>query len=240
MTHWTIKRKLSFGIHAGVVSIPFGFSTVSAFLFWRSLFGSGWIAAPMVGVVDVLALLGLVLYIVGIESPFVWLRHLLPFISIVPLGIELYTLLQHNGPLTAGAVTVLVSALLVLIAWKCFTTIERLFIDPIEAAREKAREQLGTFQRTFAQLEEMNGIADTFALERMRYHAPVASARIAEQVDYPAPKKSRIHAQLEATHAGADADAQSCPKCGAHIADRSAWLAARRWKRCNNCKENVA
>jgi hypothetical protein len=32
MTHWSLKRKASLGIHAGVVLIPFAFSTVSALL----------------------------------------------------------------------------------------------------------------------------------------------------------------------------------------------------------------
>lgn len=33
------------------------------------------------------------------------------------------------------------------------------------------------------------------------------------------------------------ADAQCCPKCGVFIEDRSKWLASRRWKRCEQCKE---
>ncbi len=37
-----------------------------------------------------------------------------------------------------------------------------------------------------------------------------------------------------------NADAQNCPKCGAHIEDRSKWLAARRWKRCEQCKDIAA
>lgn len=59
------------------------------------------------------------------------------------------------------------------------------------------------------------------------------AARVADQVEYPAPKKTRIHANQASTNA---AD-QLCPKCGALIASRSAWLAARRWKQCAKCKE---
>jgi hypothetical protein len=228
MKYWTVKRKASFAIHTAVVSVPFGFSTVSALLFWRALFASWWLAVPMVVVIDVLALLGLVLYIAGIASPFVWLRHALPFISIVPLGLELYTLLTHNGVIVSGVVTILVTTIMVAIAWKCFTTIERLFIDPIEAARERAREQVSEFTRTLAQLQEMNNIVDTFAVERMRYHAPVVTEA---HVAYAASPKKAPHAQLESTE-------QTCPKCGTYIESRSSWLAARRWKQCAQCKEN--
>jgi hypothetical protein len=231
MTNWTLKRKISFAVHTAVVSIPFGFSTVSALIFWYTLFASWWLAAPMVVVIDVLALLGLVLYIARIASPFVWLRHLLPFISIVPLGLELYALLEHNGALVAGIVTLIVASIMVAIAWKCFTTLERLFIDPIEAARERAREQVSTFVVELAKLEEMNTIVDTFAVERMRYHAPVVTEA---HVAYAASKRDAPHAQLESINA----DTQSCPKCGTFIESRSAWLAARRWKQCANCKEN--
>jgi len=224
MTHWTIKRKASFAIHVAVVLIPFGFSTVSALLFWHTLFASWWLAVPMVAIIDILALLGLALFIARIASPFVVLRHALPFISVVPLGLELHALLVHNGAWVAVPVTMLVTVIMVTIAWQCFCTIEALFIDPVEAAREKAREQVSAFTRTLAQLQEMNTIVDTFAVERMRYHTPTV---IEHAVASPKPP----HAQLESID-------QHCPKCGNFIESRSAWLAARRWKQCANCKEN--
>lgn len=224
MTYWTNKRRVSLAIHAAVVLIPFGFSTTSAVLFWHALFQSWFVAAPMVGVVDMLALLGLVLYLARIESPFVALRHLLPFISVVPLGLELYALLEHNGAWVAGAVTAIVTAIMAGVAWQCFRTIEALFISPIEAARERAREQVGAFTLTLAQLAEMNEIVDSFAAERMRYHAPTVIAHAASP-------QQAVHAQLESID-------QHCPKCGAFIESRSAWLAARRWKQCASCKEN--
>lgn len=233
MIQWSIKRRISFAIHAVVVAIPFGFSTASAFLFWQSLFGSGWIAAPMVAVIDVLALLGLILYIARIESPFVHLRHALPFISIVPLGLELYSLLAHNAAWVQWVVTLTVSSILVAVAWQCFTTIERLFIPPLDAAREKAREQMEGVRVQLARLEEMQTVADEFARDRMQYHAPLTFARIAEQPAYPAPAPARIDAPPESMNA----DEQVCPNCGAHIDSKPAWLAARRWKRCAACKE---
>lgn len=153
MEHWTRKRKASLVVHAGFVSVPFTISTASAYLFWYALFKTEWLAAPMVVVIDLLALTGLVLFIVGIESPFVTLRHLLPFVSVVPLGWELYSLLaKHNDPLLSGVVTAFVTGVLVVIAWSCFRTIERLFIDPVTAARERARERVRDLDLRLAEL----------------------------------------------------------------------------------------
>lgn len=189
---WSVRRRISLGIHAGVVAIPFGFSTVSALLFWRSLFDSWWLAAPIVAVVDALALLGLVLYVARIASPFVWLRHLLPFISIVPLCLELYALLDHNGLVVASAATAVVSLVLVLIAWQCFGTIERLFIDPIEAAREKAHEQVHALTVSLSQLREMEEAADSFVLERLRYHMPAVTVQTVASESAPLSKSQQV------------------------------------------------
>ena len=141
MRHWTAKRKASFWVHAAFVSVPFVASTIAAGAFWGNLFGSYWLAVPMVAVVEVLALAGLVLYIARIPSPFWVLRRLLPFISIVPLSYELYGMLQHNGAWVAGVATLVVAGVLLAVAHQCFATIEKLFIDPIEAAIEEAQEK---------------------------------------------------------------------------------------------------
>ncbi len=142
MQHWTSRRKASLMVHVVIVLIPLIFGTISALLFWQRLFQSWLIAAPMVAVIDVLALLGLVLFICRIESPFVRLRHALPFVSIVPLGIELWKLLTpYNAPWVTAAITVLTTAIFVGVAWRCYVVIERLFIDPVAAAAEQLQEQ---------------------------------------------------------------------------------------------------
>lgn len=233
MTNWITRRKASFIIHTAVVLIPFAFSTYSAGAFWYALFGSAWIAAPMVAVVDVLALLGLVLYIARIESPFVHLRHALPFISIVPLGLELYGLLSHNGTVVAGAVTALVSIVLVAVAWQCFTTIERLFIPPIEAAREKAQAQIGMINITLAQLRETENAVDGFVVERFRYHAPTVS--VARPADQGPLAFGATEVQLATTKA-TPARAFECPKCGSEVS-LGAYGAAMRHGHCKACKE---
>jgi hypothetical protein len=167
-TYWTRARWVSLGVHAGIVTIPFTISAVSAFLFWQRLFNSALLAGVMVSVVDILALLGLILFIAGITSPFQALRHLLPFVSILPLGLELYTLLAHNGMAVSVVVSVVVTAILVTIAWQCFRTIEALFIDPVAAAREQAHAQLRGLLVAHAQLAQVRDVAETFAREWTR------------------------------------------------------------------------
>lgn len=169
MTHWSQKRRASLAVHVAFVAIPFVISTVSAGFFWHALFQTLWIVIPLVTVIDLLALTGLVLFITKIESPFTTLRHLLPFVSIVPLGWELYgVLIQHNTPLLSTIVAGLVTAILVVIAWKCFTTIERLFIDPVEAARERARERVAELGVQLAGLRATDDEVAGFIAEYQR------------------------------------------------------------------------
>jgi len=177
MHYWTRRRKISLAIHVAFVLVPFSLSTASALLFWYAMFGGWWLAVPMVAVIEVLSLVGLVLFLTKIESPFVQLRHLLPFISIVPLGRELYLLLQHNPPVIAWSLTVVATLVLVVIAWQCFRTIERLFIDPMEAAREHAHEQVAEFRLKLTQHEEMSLIVDDFMRERMNYHGTITTVQ---------------------------------------------------------------
>jgi hypothetical protein len=176
--HWSKTRLLSFGVHTLFVSVPFFAASASALILWHDLFGSWWYAVPMVAVVDVLALTGMVLYIARIPSPFQPLRHALPFVSVVPLGRELYLLLQHNGAVLAGSITLLVIALFTWIAWQCFTTIEALFIPPADAARERARERLGSIAVELARLSESNDVVREFVAA---YQTPRVRSGVAAQ-----------------------------------------------------------
>lgn len=162
MKNWTTARRISFAVHVFFVSVPFLASSISALLLWHALFDSWYLAIPAVLVVDILALTGLVLFIMRVPSPFVPLRRALPFVSVVPLGRELYLLLAHNDGVIAVGVTVLSVIVLTAIAWKCFDTIEQLFIDPVKAAREKAREQLAQLTVELAQLTEKNTVVEEF------------------------------------------------------------------------------
>lgn len=162
MTHWTFKRKASFWTHTGIVIVPFSFSAVSAWLFWYGLFQDGVIATSMIVVVDALALTGLILYIARISSPFQILRHALPFVSIVPLGIELYGVLEPNGWGLAALIAILATVIMVTVAALCFRTIEQLFIPPLDAAREKAVHDVQALVLTMEQLKVVSDAVDVF------------------------------------------------------------------------------
>lgn len=162
MKHWSNIRRLSFWVHTIFVSIPFLAASVSALLFWHDLFNSWYFAVPMVTVIDLLALTGLVLFIARIPSPFVPLRHALPFVSIVPLARELYTLLSINGDLVAVPVTILIIGIFTWIAYRCYHEIEQLFVSPTQAARERERERLAQLTVELAQLAEHDSILHEF------------------------------------------------------------------------------
>jgi hypothetical protein len=145
LQHWTNRRKASLIIHSIVVLIPFTFSTGAAALFWHGLFRSWWIAVPITAVIDGLALLGLALFICRVPSPFQWLRHVLPFISVVPLGYEALLLLYaYNDALLSAVIASIVIAVMVYVAHRCFATIEGLFVSPMAAAIELADERAAT------------------------------------------------------------------------------------------------
>jgi hypothetical protein len=169
MKNWTLKRRLSFWIHSTIVIVPFLFSTVSAWLFWYGLFGDGVIASAMIVVIDALALIGLIMYITRIESPFQILRHALPFVSIVPLGVELYRVLEPNGQTLAVTVAIVSTGIMVTVAALCFRTIERLFIPPLDAAREKAEQDVRALTLT---MEQLSVVSKAVAVFRDSTHAP--------------------------------------------------------------------
>ena len=188
MKHWTTKRLASFIIHTIIVLVPFSFSVVSSLLFWHSLFGSWYLAAPLVGVIDGLALLGLILAIIGIASPFQALRHLLPVVSVVPLGVELYNALAHNGAWVALGAAGVVTIILVLIAWQCFSTIEALFIDPVAAAVEKTHEKLQGLAIAHAELAEVRLMTQQFVDEWQGAMRPAVAPQDAPHIITTAPQ----------------------------------------------------
>jgi hypothetical protein len=175
MKHWTAKRKVSFWVHVGFVSIPFGISTVSAFLLWQSLFNSGWLAFALVAVVEILSLTGLVLYIARIQSPFHVLRLALPFISVVPLCWELYQLLKHNEGWTPVVATGIVAVILIAVSHQCFTTIENLFIDPVAAAHERAAERVASMEYELAELQKRQQLVVGFFQAYANPHPQIAA-----------------------------------------------------------------
>lgn len=159
--------------------VPFAFSAVSAWLFWNGLFQNAIIASSMVFVIDTLALLGLILYITRIASPFQVLRHALPFVSIVPLGIELYGVLEPNGYALAMTMSLLATGIMVTVAALCFRTIEQLFIPPLDAAREKAQQDVAALALA---MEQFNVVSEAVAVFR---GMPQSQLTVGDVIDSP-------------------------------------------------------
>lgn len=189
MHHWTNRRKASLIIHTIVVLIPLTFSTAAALFFWKGLFQSWLIAIPLVLAIDILSLLGLALFIGRVASPFQALRHVLPFVSVVPLGYEMWlALAPHNDMWIAASVAVVVTAILVAIAQRCYVTIERLFVDPVVAAREYAQDRMQHIATELAQVQELNSIVDQFVSDRLAYHGVSLRHDDAPDVRHDAPQ----------------------------------------------------
>lgn len=167
MKNWTAKRKAAFWVHTGFVAIPFTASTVASYLFWEQYLGSGVLAVAMILLVEVVALTGLVLYILRVPSPFQGFRHLLPFISIGPLLFELYKLISANTTSIGLTVTLMlvVAAVGVTITLLCFRTIEAQFVDPVQLAQEKQEEALAPLRYALEAYDKQRALMNAFAIK---------------------------------------------------------------------------
>jgi len=170
LKHWIRHRKASLLIHGIYAAGWLIAGAISAGLFWHELFQSILIAVGLVASVELLALVGLGCKLASIPSPFQPLRHVLPYISVLPLGYELHKILTAVGnPLWVSLLTVVVVAsIAIFIAWRCWGTIEMLFNDPVKAAQEQAKEQVGVFKIELAALTAKEQIVDEYVFDRVR------------------------------------------------------------------------
>jgi hypothetical protein len=144
MRNWSTKRRVSFAVHAIYVLIPAVAAIIAALRLWDELFGSMWVAIPLILCVEGIALIGFVFKLMRVESPFVPARHFVPAFSLLTLSYELGRfLVERNGWEVGLGVTALVVAVFGTLFVKSFGVIEGLVIDPVTAAEEKAREQAG-------------------------------------------------------------------------------------------------
>ena len=165
MHHWVARRRISLAAHIIFLLVPLGAGTLAAFTVWTELFGSPWVAVGLIATLEVLALSSLILYIGRIQWPLAWLRHIIPFFWMVPLGYELYRYLapQMEGWLVgAGVLALVVTGWLVFLAFQLLHSLERLFIDPVEAVRERAIEQMEGLRTTLSSWQEASGAVQSF------------------------------------------------------------------------------
>lgn len=179
MRNWTRNDTISLGVHSLFVSIPFIAGTVSSFLLWVHLFGwQQWpIAIAIIATMEVLALTGFVLALLRISSPLIHLRHILPFISVVPLGRELYVLLQLGGNDTwvSVVVSVFLTAILTILDFYCFRAIENLFVSPQDRAQRKMREMVDTLNERLTEARITVTTLDTLVSSWQATRTPEAT-----------------------------------------------------------------
>jgi hypothetical protein len=165
MIYWSTRRKISLAVHSLLAALLLVWSLNASVAFWQSLYADVVFAYGTVAVIDCIALLGMALHIARVQSPLRWLRHLLPFVSALPLWSELFAQFGHLGARSRYALTAFVTAVLVGLAWLAWHTIERLFVDPVEAAGERMQEQLEIVRTTMRQLHDAHTRVHSFAAE---------------------------------------------------------------------------
>lgn len=165
---WSRRRKVSLAMHVIYLSITFFSGLGASLVLWQSWFSAlekSWLAAALVvGTLEILAVTSLVLHIARIEWPLASLRNVLPFFSIVPLGYELFLLLESNGWGLAATIASLLTGWFVFLSFKLLHSLEGLFIDSVEAAREQAKEEMGRVATALARFQETKRAAEEFAM----------------------------------------------------------------------------
>ena len=163
---WSSKRKISFVIHAAYAFLTITAGMFAALVLWQTWFDSWLIASLVITTIEALCIISLVLHISRIEWPLAFLRHALPYLAIVPLGWELYRLLSanpNNPEYIAIGVSVGLTGWFVYLEHRILESLERLFIDPVEAAREQAKEEMGRTAVALAKFQETRNAAESFA-----------------------------------------------------------------------------
>lgn len=179
--YWTIQRWASLLIHGALAIVLLAWSISSAFHFWDMAFADDIYAYGAIICIDGLAFLGLVLYIFRVESPLVHARHILPIASAVPLVFDMHNQFAHFENGLTWVFTVSITLLLVALSFVVWTTIERLFVQPEEAAREYAKQQMQSFNTRATQLQVMQQEADGFVAMHMQRAMETAQRAFVQQ-----------------------------------------------------------
>lgn len=143
---------------------------------------------------------------------------------------------QINGAIaehgTGLAAWLLAAAHVIPIAWLSLCSAMTHRAAMLAEARQAERDATERAAFEQAQREEDEKLRRWSEAQRIKSELKIAE-KTADAAMQPASHAMRRDARQERMHAAP----QICPKCGAAIADRAAWLAARRWKRCNACKD---
>lgn len=180
------KQKLSLGVHTFFAIAPFIAGTASAFLLWSFLFKNWWFALAAILVVEIPALSGLLMHLFNIQSPLARLRHVVAVVSSVPLGWELWQLLQHNGWFLAGVLMLVLIAVLAALNIACVREIERIIFSLPQSVEARVAAQDAT---TRQQLELLQAQAASAMMMAQAYQQAIQQlAQAPAQLALPAPQ----------------------------------------------------
>lgn len=182
MKNWSTRRKISFWVHLAYVLIPALAAIFAAVKLWDEIFGSLWVAIPLILCIEGVAFVGFVFKLMKVDSPFVPARHIIPLVSLVTLSYELGRFLvgRHGWELGLG-VTAFVVLIFGFLFVKSFGVIEGLIIDPVEAAAEKAEEQAQAIMVPVAEHKARSEVYRRFAAE-LRKAEQLQAPEVADRV----------------------------------------------------------
>lgn len=184
--------RLSLALHAAIPAVTLVWSFASAFFFWGATFGSPWIALGAVVTVEALGLLGFAMHVLDVTSSRFWrtLRFLLPLLPVPSLLFSLHGIvgahatwiadaalrlrLDRDG--MAWAVAIVLTVVVVTIAWGSWNALEALLIDPV-AHRMRA------IHRRHRMLERERAMSESeldleYALQRAQLQARLSELSI--------------------------------------------------------------
>lgn len=262
-TYWTKSRWISLAVHVALALLLLVWSTSSSIHFWTFAFTDPIYVYGAVSCIDGIALLGFALHLMQVESPLASARHALPLVSALPLAFDMHKQFMHlDGPI-AWVLTIGITALLVALSFIVWRTIERLFISPVQAAREYAERQMQTLVTVSEQMQVMQLVADGFVQKhQQRALGAVQSMQIQQDASNAVQTYARPDAQRQMQYAqavdtqrlvdadattaamhDAIADAYECVKCGASnlVTDGKSAIAKRKASGrygCPLCKPN--
>lgn len=189
------KQKLSLGVHTFFAIAPFIAGTASAFLLWSFLFKNWWFALAAILVVEIPALSGLLMHLFNIQSPLARLRHVVAVVSSVPLGWELWQLLQHNGWFLAGVLVVVLIVVLATLNIACVREIERIIFSMPQSVEARVAAQDAT---TRQQLELLQAQAASAMMMAQAYQQAIQQlAQAPAQLALPAPQVAQVQAEVD-------------------------------------------
>ena len=184
MKKWAKKRKLTFWVHLFYVLVPALIALAAAVRLWTTIFGEWYFAVPLIVSLEGVAAVGFVFHLSRVESPFVNARHFIPYFSVATLGYELGAFLVDKHGWELGLpVTIFVTGVFGFLFIKSFGVLERLMIDPAEAAAEAAREQAEAILVPVAEHKARAAVYREFTLKLREAEQSLAAPSLPDGLD---------------------------------------------------------